>query len=293
MLPGMAVRQIKKPSIALVGAGNLASALAVSLRKAGYRIEWIISRQSPTSLRRARRLANEVGAKVRTTAAADINADVVWFCVPDSAIGDAARSMLRAAEWKGRVALHSSGALTSDDLDVLRGRGAAVASVHPLMTFVRGSRPALDGVAFAIEGDQKAVRVARALVRDLHGHPFAIRKQDKPAYHAWGMFVSPLLTALLAAGENVASAAGIGRKEARQRMLPILNQTLANYARLGAPGSFSGPIARGDLETVRKHLKVLQDIPGAREVYVALARVAMRELPAKNRDNLEQTIFVG
>ena len=76
-------------------------------------------------------------------------------------------------------------------------------------------------------------------------------------------------------------------------MLPILNQTLANYARLGAPGSFSGPIARGDLETVRKHLKVLQDIPGAREVYVALARVAMRELPAKNRDNLEQTIFVG
>src|ERR1700740_2927081 len=144
MLPGMAVRQIKKPRIALVGAGNLASALAVSLRKAGYRIEWIISRQSPTSLRRARRLANEVGAKVRTTAAADINADFVWFCVPDSAIGDAARSMLRAAEWRGRVALHSSGALTSDDLDVLRGRGAVVASVHPLMTFVRGSRPGLD-----------------------------------------------------------------------------------------------------------------------------------------------------
>jgi len=293
MLPGMAVRPIKKLRVALVGAGNLASALAPSLRKAGYRIEWIVSRQRPTSLQRARRLASEVGAKVRAITAADINADVVWFCVPDSAVGDAARSMMGVAEWERRVALLSSGALTSDELEVLRGRGAAVASVHPLMTFVRGSRPMLEGVAFAIEGDQKAVRVARAIVRDLHGHAFAIRKQDKAAYHAWGMFVSPLLTALLAAGENVASAAGIARKEARQRMLPILDQTLANYARLGAPGSFSGPIARGDLDTIRKHLKVLQSVPGAREVYIALARVALRELPAKNRDSLEQTIFAG
>src|SRR6202023_3513185 len=110
---------------------------------------------------------------------------------PDSEIAGAAHRLAKIS-WKRRVALHSSGALTSDELDVLRGPGAAVASVHPLMTFVRGSRPALEGVAFAIEGDQKAVRVARAIVRDLRGHPFAIRKQDKPAYHAWGMFVSPL-----------------------------------------------------------------------------------------------------
>jgi predicted short-subunit dehydrogenase-like oxidoreductase (DUF2520 family) len=293
MLPGMALHRPRKFGVTVVGSGNLASALAISLGKAGYEIELVVSRTSADSLRRARRLAREVGAKANTTADAQITADVVWLCVPDSAIGEAARSLVSAADWKGKVALHSSGALSSDELDVLRQRGAAVASVHPLMTFVRDSRPGFEGVAFAVEGDQRAVRVARSFVRKLHGRAFAISKQEKAAYHAWGMFVSPLLTALLAAGENVAAAAGVGRKQARHRMLPILKQTLANYERLGAPGSFSGPIARGDVDTVRKHLKILAGVSGAREVYVALARVALRELPAKNRELLKKKILAG
>ncbi len=73
-------------------------------------------------------------------------------------------------------------------------------------------------------------------------------------------------------------------------MLPILRQTVANYARLGAPGSFSGPIARGDVATVGKHLKVLLEVPEVREVYVALARVALRDLPAKNRAALAKIL---
>ncbi len=224
-----------------------------------------------------------------TAARAQIRAEVVWFCVPDSAIANAAASLTGAASWKGKVALHSSGALTSDELEVLRRRGAAVASVHPLMTFVRGSRPSLVGVPFAIEGDPKAVRAARAIVQQLRGRAFTIRKQQKEAYHAWGMFASPLLTALLAASERVAGAAGVSRKAARERMLPILQQTLDNYARRGA-GSFSGPIARGDVATVRKHLQVLLEVPEVREAYVALARAALRDLPAKNRAALEKVL---
>jgi predicted short-subunit dehydrogenase-like oxidoreductase (DUF2520 family) len=198
--------------------------------------------------------------------------------------------MAGTVDWSGKVALHSSGALASDELAVLRGQGASVASVHPLMTFVRGSQASLVGVPFAIEGNPKAVRVARAIVRRLHGQMFAIGKQQKEAYHAWGMFASPLLTALLAAGERVAIAAGVRGKAARERMLPILRQTLANYARLGAPGSFSGPIARGDVATVGKHLKVLLEVPEVREVYVALVRAALRHLPAKNRTALARIL---
>jgi predicted short-subunit dehydrogenase-like oxidoreductase (DUF2520 family) len=104
------------------------------------------------------------------------------------------------------------------------------------------------------------------------------------------MFASPLLTALLAASERVAVAAGVSRKAARKRVLPILKQTLANYARLGAPGAFSGPIARGDVATVKKHLSILRGVPGAREVYLALARAALRDLPAKNRSGLERIL---
>ena len=290
MLPGMPPRRLKKRRVAIIGAGNLAGALATSLHKAGYGIDVIISHGSPTSVQRARRLAREVGAVAVTIDRAEIRAEVVWFCVPDQSIVGMAQSLAQTADWKGKVALHSSGVLTSDELATLRRRGAAVASLHPLMTFVRGSRPPLEEVPFAIEGDQKAVRAGRTIVRDLHGRLFTIRKWHKQAYHAWGMFVSPLLTALLVTSENVAAAAGVGRTAARQRMLPILKQTLANYGELGAAESFSGPIARGDVDTVRKHLKVLGEIPGAREIYVALARAALRGLPTKNRAALEKIL---
>ena len=286
----MSAKRSAKPRIVIVGAGNLASALAVSLHNAGYHIEQIVARGSAVSLQRARRLAREVGASAKTGANAKIRSDVVWFCVPDGAIAGAAASLAQATDWKNKVALHSSGALTSDELAVLRERGAAVASVHPLMTFVRGSRPPLAGVPFAIEGSPKAARIAKFIIRDLRGEPFAIHKDQKQAYHAWGMFASPLLTALLAVTERVAGAAGVNKKSARKRMFPILQQTLANYARLGAPESFSGPIARGDAATVEKHLKTLRSIPDAREVYIALARAALHDLPAKNRAALKKLL---
>jgi predicted short-subunit dehydrogenase-like oxidoreductase (DUF2520 family) len=290
MLPGMSARNSAKPHIAIVGAGNLASALAVSLHKAGYVIEQIIARSDAASLSWARRLAREVGTSAVTAGRVKIRAEIVWFCVPDGAIDAAAKSLVEATDWSGKIALHSSGALTSDELAVLRKQGASVASVHPLMTFVRGSRPALDGVPYAIEGDSIAVRTARAIVRDLRGQSFTIRKKHKAAYHAWGTFASPLLTSLLAAGERVAVAAGVNRKAARERMLPILRQTLANYARLGGAKSFSGPIPRGDAATVRKHLEVLGKVPRAREVYITLTRAAMRDLPARNRATLEKIL---
>jgi predicted short-subunit dehydrogenase-like oxidoreductase (DUF2520 family) len=282
-----------KPHITIVGAGNLGAALVVALARAGYPIDTVVARARGASLRRAKLLARQVGATAVAAADAQIGGDVVWFCVPDGQISRAARLAAGQGTWKGRVAVHSSGALTSDELSALRERGAAVASVHPLMTFVQGSRPSLAGVPFAIEGDTSAVRVVRSIVKDLRGHPFSIKKRDKAAYHAWGTFASPLLIALLATTEGVAIAAGVTRKAAKQRMLPIIAQTVANYAALGAAGAFSGPIVRGDAETVNKHLSVLQRTPLAREVYVALAKAALKYLPVKQRGRLKTMLAQG
>jgi predicted short-subunit dehydrogenase-like oxidoreductase (DUF2520 family) len=158
------------------------------------------------------------------------------------------------------------------------------------MTFVAGSRPSLAGIPFAIEGEPKAVRLVRRVVKDMRGVPFSIQKKDKAAYHAWGTFASPLLTALLATAEEVAHAAGAAPKSAKQRMLPIVAQTIANYAALGASASFSGPFVRGDVETIRMHLQVLRRVPAAREVYVALGKAALKYLPAKKRRTLAETL---
>lgn len=277
-----------KPEIAVVGAGNLGSALARALHGAGYRISEIVSR-APSQ--RARRLGAQIHGRVVTPQQARWTARVVWICVPDSQIAGCARKLAAVAEWGGKIALHSSGALASDELQSLRRRGAAVATAHPLMTFVRRSRPTLTGVPFGVEGEAKALPVVRRIVRDLGGEAFPVRPQDKALYHAWGAFASPMLIALLASAEQVARAAGVrSRTSARKRMLPILSQTLRNYGALGPADAFSGPLARGDVATVRRHLAALDKVPPAKQVYLALARATLQTLPLGRREEIEKTL---
>jgi predicted short-subunit dehydrogenase-like oxidoreductase (DUF2520 family) len=228
-------------------------------------------------------LARRVGACAAILGRSELDANLVWLCVPDGAIAACAKQLAPA---EGKIVLHSSGALTSDELNALRMRGVRVASVHPMMTFVAKVTPSLKGVGFAMEGDREAVRVAKAVVERLGGESFLISKKDKALYHAWGTFVSPLVTALLASSEEVAGAAGISRAMARRWMSPIVRQTIENYAEQGAEGSFSGPIIRGDAATIKKHLQVLWRLPMARRVYLALARSALRTLPARNSKEL-------
>jgi len=158
------------------------------------------------------------------------------------------------------------------------------------MTFVAGAHPSLADVPFALEGDRAATQVARQIVRKLGGESFPLPTARKAAYHAWATLTSPLLLAFLVTVEEAARAAGFTRKDARRKSLPIIRQTLANYSRLGPSPSFSGPLVRGDAETVAKHLAALKKHPGALEVYVALARAALRELPVKNREGLSRLL---
>lgn len=279
-----------KPRITVVGPGNLGKALSRALFGVGYRIDEIVFGHSAKSSSSANVLAKSVRARACSVSNAALGADLIWLSVPDRAISPCAEDLAKRGSWNGKVVLHSSGALTSDELRALRSKGAAVASLHPLMTFVLGSDPPLAGVPFAVEGDGFAVRKASRIAHDLGGRAYAISKKDKVAYHAWGFFASPLVVALLATTEQVARLAGVSQQEARSRMLPILQQTLTNYAQKGAAGAFSGPIIRGDAMTLRKHLAVLKKVPIARQVYLALARSALQNLPAPNRRQLAKLL---
>jgi predicted short-subunit dehydrogenase-like oxidoreductase (DUF2520 family) len=274
-----------RPTIGIVGTGNLGSALGLALHHAGYKITEVVSRKSKGAQSRAGALAGKVKAR-RRTFGEQLSADLLWFCVPDREIAGRATAIAQTSSWSGKIAFHSSGALASEELAALRRGRASVASVHPLMTFVRSVSPSLTGVPFALEGDAAAVRVARTIVRSLEGKAFLIAKRYKPAYHAWGAFASPLFIALLVTAEKVAGAAGLSRASARRMMLPILRQTLSNYAAHGPSAAFSGPIVRGDVDTINKHLKILSSVPEAKNVYVALVRSALRELPTPDRKAL-------
>jgi predicted short-subunit dehydrogenase-like oxidoreductase (DUF2520 family) len=288
----------RKPAVAIVGSGSLASFLAPALARAGYTITEIISRNQsrgrPQSLRRARALARKVGAQAITVETATLQAGLLWFCVPDREIrgaaaalaGPAAAARARRGPAAPQFAFHSSGALLSRELEPLRRAGLAVASVHPLMTFVPEARPSLTGAPFALEGDARATKLARRIARDLGGESFLLPARRKAAYHAWATMTSPLLLAYLVTLEEAAREAGLTREDARRMSLPIILQTLANYGNLGPGHSFSGPFIRGDAATVKKHLALLKKRPRALAVYVELARVALMRLPVKNRHAL-------
>jgi predicted short-subunit dehydrogenase-like oxidoreductase (DUF2520 family) len=154
------------------------------------------------------------------------------------------------------------------------------------MTFVPGATPRMDEVPFAVEGDSRAVAMARRIVRDLGAEIFPIKKAAKPLYHALGSFCSPLIVATLVTAERVGRSAGLTSGQTRRVMAPILRQTIKNYAERGAAAAFSGPIKRGDVNTVLRHLRELKRVPGAGEVYRALVKSALMYLPSAKRKEL-------
>ncbi len=270
-------------TVTLIGAGNLAHALGPALKRAGYQIDAVAGRKLTASRRRALALANELKAKALLLDDLRIASDIVWICQTDDALARTARELSQKHDWRGRVVFHSSGALTSDVLSPLKRAGAITASLHPMMTFVAGSLPSMEGVPFAVEGDRHAVTVARQIAQALKANMFEIKKSAKVLYHALGSFSSPMLVATLVTAERVGKAAGLSQKQLRQIMGPILRQTLQNYLQSGAAAAFSGPVKRGDVNTIRGHLRELAKVPEAGDVYRALIRSGLKELPSKNK----------
>lgn len=280
----------RRPTVSIVGPGNLGSALALALASSGYPVKFIAVRTGRTADRHAKGLAKRTKAQLVTFGKRPLDTDIVWLTVPDDSIAESSRALAALQDWKGKFVFHSSGALTSEELASLRKQGAKVASAHHMMTFVRSGAAEIAGVPFALEGDAAAVRMARSIVKCLGANPFVIKKQNKVLYHVFGSFASPLVIALMASMEHVGRAAGIRQRDVRSIVLPLLRRTWGNYLTKGAASAFSGPLVRGDVATVRKHLAELKKLPAAREVYVTLARASLQSLPVKNRKAIEREL---
>jgi predicted short-subunit dehydrogenase-like oxidoreductase (DUF2520 family) len=275
-----------KEHITLVGAGNLAHALGPALKAAGYAIDAVASRPLPKSKKRAVALAKELGADLIALQDLQPASEIIWLCHTDDALAETARLLARKKGWQGKIVLHSSGALSSQVLAPLRRAGAYTASLHPMMTFVPGTAPEMEKVPFAVEGDRQAVAAAKRIVKALKAEVFEIKKESKVLYHALGSFSSPMIVATLVTAQRVGKAAGLSAKQVAKVMTRILLQTIDNYLQRGPAAAFSGPIKRGDLNTVRRHLQELQHVPSAAEVYRALVKSALMDLPSANKKEL-------
>jgi predicted short-subunit dehydrogenase-like oxidoreductase (DUF2520 family) len=190
---------------------------------------------------------------------------------------------------RGKVVLHTSGSLSHGVLAPLRAAGAAIGAMHPMQTFGLGARTRLDGVVFALDGDARALRVARRIVRSLGGVPVNVKPARKVIYHLSGAFAAPHLLAVLETGVRILMQAGYSRKQATHALCFMAQQNIANLERHGSRKAWTGPLPRGDWGTVAKHLAALRRFPREyQQAYVAIARLAARVLARSPRKMLRE-----
>ena len=266
-------------TLAIVGAGRVGRALGRRLRELDWKIGVVVSRSEPAARRAVRFIGagKPHGALTRQVLASH----VILIATPDDAIAAVARELARIVgeELRGRVVLHTSGALDSRALAPVKECGAAVGSMHPLQTFSGVGVPDLEGRVFAVEGDVVAVRASRQIARALGGSPVHIAGDKKILYHAAAALASGQVLVLVEAATQLLMSIGLKRNEAARALLPLTRQVLNNFERVGPRASWTGPLARGDYKIVEAHLRALRD--GQEEIakaYDGLNRVAARVL---------------
>jgi predicted short-subunit dehydrogenase-like oxidoreductase (DUF2520 family) len=242
--------------VALVGAGNVGTSVALLLAGTGHSIVGVTSR-STTSAARAQKL---LGASVFDHVDGAPECDLVLVGASDGGIGEIAREMAPHIR-SGTYVWHFAGSLGVEPLEPLAAAGGRAVAAHPVQAVPdidRGVRR-LPGSAWGITAAEEDRAWAAALVRrDLDGHPVFVDEVDRPVWHAASVTVSNGTAALLGAGEQILSSIGI---EEPQRVLgPLAAGTIANALEAGGGArTLTGPVVRGEIDTVRRHLSELSN----------------------------------
>jgi len=264
-------------TFSIVGAGRLGTVLGAALVRRGWTVAAVVDKDA----RAARESRRIIG---RGAATSDFNrlskaAGMVVITVPDDALSRVARKLARSGvSWSGKTVFHTSGLLPARVLEPLQKRGARIASVHPIQSFPRKDAPAsiFRGITWGVEGEPAAIAAAEEMVRSLRGNVLLLAAKDKPLYHAACSLASNAMVALGWTASGMLGAAGIEEETATGMLSPLVQGTLQNVKDLGPEKALTGPILRGDVATVRQHLRALRDDPPARGVYRVMGKQILR-----------------
>lgn len=245
----------RSSSIAFIGAGLVGTTLAMALNREGYLIRAVASRRQAS----AEALASNIqGCQAVATPQEAVDAgDVVFITTPDDVIP----SLVTALRWRrGQGVVHCSGADSLGVLEPARKQGAQIGAFHPLQTFSSADEAmrTLEGTTFAIEGDPPLKGFLERLALALHGYPIALSQGDKVLYHISAVITCGFTVTLLKEATDLWHTLGYSREEGLRALLPLLQGTVNSMASVGIPQALTGPIARGDMGTIAKHLETLQ-----------------------------------
>jgi predicted short-subunit dehydrogenase-like oxidoreductase (DUF2520 family) len=259
--------------VSIIGVGRLGGALAIALARKDYEIENLVSRNREN----AGKIADFVGARVLEFSPEDlskIDSDVIFIAVQDYEIETVAKFLARNLKAKPFV-FHTSGSLSSDVLQSLRDIEIKVGSFHPLVSIsesILGANRFSD-VYFCVEGDAEAVLEAEEIVSNLGGKSFSIESKYKTLYHASAVTVAGHLVALVDVAIEMLTKCGLDAGQSKEILLPLIESTVGNLKEQTTAQALTGTIARADVETLEKHLEILEKSVSeeAFEVYLQLA----------------------
>jgi predicted short-subunit dehydrogenase-like oxidoreductase (DUF2520 family) len=204
------------------------------------------------------------------------DADAIVIAVPDAAIAEVAGRLAAIDLPPSIPILHTSGSRSTDVLQRLAERGHSVGSAHPLAAIadpVQGAER-LAGATWGVEGEGAARALAERIVQACGGHALRIAPGGKPAYHAAAVFASNYAVALLSVAERLMEQAGVDAAQARPALTGLAGGAVENVGGWGPEAALTGPIVRGDVDTVALHLGRLS--ADERALYSLLGREALR-----------------
>ena len=249
--------------------------------------------RTPTSARAAA-LRVELGADATELDAACEASHLVLIAVPDRQISQAVEDLVvTEVDWAGKTVVHTSGAHAADALSALRGAGALTASVHPLQSFPGPAQPdALKGAFVTMEGDAKAIKLARKFFEAAGSRVVSVSAADKVAIHAAASVISNFTVTVASLAREILQTTRLGEQEIVGMLQPLLEGTVANIRERGPDRALTGPVVRGDTETVARHVEMLADrAPHLITAYVAIVtetvRIARKTARLSSADAME------
>ena len=257
------------PVVGIVGAGAVGTALGVALRRGGWPVKAVASRDAA---RRERFTSLVEGSRAfaEPTALMD-EVELIIVAVPDDAVARVAGELHM---YSGQAMVHTSGALDASVLAPAMAAGTQVGSFHPLVAFADTERAvaALHGATVAIEGDDQLAALLARMAEAVGAEAVRLAPGTKSAYHAAAVLAAGGFVALLDAIAELGRVAGLDEAGSLAIYGPLIEQTLGNARALGIRAALTGPITRGDRGTLEAHLRTLRaHAPDVVALYVAAA----------------------
>jgi predicted short-subunit dehydrogenase-like oxidoreductase (DUF2520 family) len=271
--------------LGFIGAGTVGTALAVRLSGRGYPIVAVSSR-SRTSAENLARAVNS--CRVFDNQGVANSAQLVFVTTPDDVIA----SVVSQIRWHpGQNVVHCSGAASTDILQTAKELGAQIGAFHPLQTFASAKQAIenIPGSTFALEAEEPLLNTLKDMATALDGHWVELKASDKVLYHASAVIACNYLVTLVKLAADLWQTFNIPPRQATQALLPLLRGTIHNIETVGIPQCLTGPIARGDIGTIKKHLDALEKtVPGLLSTYRELGLQTIPIALAKGRINQSQ-----